>query len=773
MAKKHLLLVDPDAKGLRVMEVSLKKSGFSVTTASNGKDALDKIQISPPELIISDTKMPEMDGFELLQKLKESPRTAVIPFIFLTSQKDIEFKIKGLELGVEDYLTKPIYIKEIVTRIKIMLEKRTKETLEKRDQKSAFAGQLSDMGIVDLLQTVEIGRKTGAIRVHESNGNGEATIYFRNGKVIDAELSTLRGEKAVYRLLVWNDGTFEMEFMAIDRPEAIEMSTQGLLMEGMRRVDEWGRLLEQLPPLLTCFEVDYQELTERLSEIPDEINSILRLFDGKRTLIDVVDASNYGDLEALNVISKLYFEGLIYDVTSRNGGVSPHATPEEGEVDHEPEEEAIKLDLQDEQALLGQRPSSSQTQEAGLALEATTEALQAAQAGTDFMNVIQFPSARRGDTPQPVAIQALQPPLPQVQMNPPMSPHAQLAQTSLPQAPLPQGPIPQAYIPQAMPLPTPVVPTVAQPLEPIALDLPPAPPPSNPNPEIAAFMAAELRPPAPPAPSFQPLPATNLAPTPPRERAFADTPRVSVPQAHLDDFPEPQPGRSPKLAIGLGLAAAVLLLGGVGYVATRPAKDPIAAAPSAPSLPAPSGEVVPQAPKSDMAKAIVAEATNTDKAEEPDVETVTPSKGEPKVDKTKRPKPLVVSGGGEDETKLDRRELFKRAFKRGQQLYNKRNVRGAIEEYRKALEFSPNNDTVLLAIGAAHYELDENATALEFLNRAVAANPRNARAYLTLGTIYQTQGKKKEAATAYERYLQYDPNGKFATDVRSILATLK
>lgn len=769
MAKKHLLLVDPDAKGLRVMEVSLKKSGFSVTTASNGRDALDKIQISPPELIISDTKMPEMDGFELLQKLKESPRTAVIPFIFLTSQKDIEFKIKGLELGVEDYLTKPIYIKEIVTRIKIMLEKRTKETLEKRDQKSAFAGQLSDMGIVDLLQTVEIGRKTGAIRVHESNGNGEAIIYFRNGKVIDAELSTLRGEKAVYRLLVWNDGTFEMEFMAIDRPEAIEMSTQGLLMEGMRRVDEWGRLLEQLPPLLTCFEVDYQELTERLSEIPDEINSILRLFDGKRTLIDVVDASNYGDLEALNVISKLYFEGLIYDVSSRNGGVTPPATPDEGdgEVDREPEEEAIKLDLQDEQAMMSQSPSSSQAAEAKFALEATTLALQTSQAGTDFMNVIQFPSARKGDTPQPVAIQALQPPLPQVQANPQVAPHAQLAQMSLPQAP-----VQQAYVPQSMPLPTPVVPAVTQPLEPIALDLPPAPPPSNPNPEIAAFMAAELRPPAPPAPSFQPLPATNLAPAQPRERAFADTPRVTVPQAHLDDFPEPQAGRSPKLAVGLGLAAAALLLGGVGYVATRPAKEPTAVAPTAPSGPAPSAAVAPQPPKSDMAKAIVAEAANTEKAEDPDTETA-PAKDEPKVDKPKRQKPLVVSGGGEDETKLDRRELFKRAFKRGQQLYNKRNVRGAIEEYRKALEFSPNNDTVLLAIGAAHYELDENATALEFLNRAVAANPRNARAYLTLGTIYQTQGKKKEAATAYERYLQYDPNGKFATDVRSILATLK
>src|SRR5580700_834120 len=82
-------------------------------------------------------------------------------------------------------------------------------------------------------------------------------------------------------------------------------------MEGMRRVDEWGRLLEALPALTTVFEVDSEELLERLNEIPDELNSILRLFDGKRTLMQVVDESPFEDLSTLSTISKLYFEGLL------------------------------------------------------------------------------------------------------------------------------------------------------------------------------------------------------------------------------------------------------------------------------------------------------------------------------------------------------------------------------------------------------------------------------------------------------------------------------
>jgi CheY-like chemotaxis protein len=314
VAKQHLLLVDGDPKSLRVMEVSLKKAGFSVTTAIHGKDALEKVQISPPDLVLADTKMPEMDGFELCKTLKSDERFKHIPYVFLTNQKAVEAKVKGLELGGDDYLTKPIYIKEIVTRVTMILQKADKERIERRETtKGGFAGNLADMGVVDLVQTFEIGRKTGNISI---KGDRVATIYFKEGRVIDAEMGRLKGENAFYRLLNATEGEFEVQFTALDRPERIEVSTQGLLMEGMRRLDEWGRMLEQLPPLETVFEIDYHQLADRLSEIPDEVNGLLRLFDGKRSLSRVVEDSDFDDLAALGIISKLYFEGLIRELGS-------------------------------------------------------------------------------------------------------------------------------------------------------------------------------------------------------------------------------------------------------------------------------------------------------------------------------------------------------------------------------------------------------------------------------------------------------------------------
>jgi CheY-like chemotaxis protein len=330
VAKQSLLLVDSDARSLRVLEVSLKKAGFNVTTAVNGRDALDKVQTAPPDLIISDTDMPEMDGFTFCEELKTNSKWADIPFIFLTKETSVENKIRGLELGVEDYLTKPIYIKEILTRIRILLQKHQRARLEgKRGNRTRFAGRISDVNVVDLIQTIEVSRKSGLIHFRAA-GERRAVLYFREGKVIDAEAGPLQGEDAVYRLLTWSEGEFEVIFRNVRRKDVIKMSSQALLMEGMRRLDEWGRLLEQLPPLETRFEIDADELAHRLAELPDELNSILKLFDARKNLMEIIDASDYGDLECLEVVAKLYFEGLIVEVAP--DAARPQETPAQAEL---------------------------------------------------------------------------------------------------------------------------------------------------------------------------------------------------------------------------------------------------------------------------------------------------------------------------------------------------------------------------------------------------------------------------------------------------------
>jgi CheY-like chemotaxis protein len=336
VAKKRILLVDSDARSLRVVEVSLRKEGYNVACAPDGQAALDIAEAQAPDLVISDTKLPTIDGYGLVRRLQDRPELAAVPVIFLSGTQSVEDKIRALELGVEDVLTKPIFVRELLARVNVVLARRTHDRLaaQKSASRTHFAGSISDMTVVDLLQTFEIGRKSGSITF--KSGSRRGCVWFKDGKVVDAEVGTLRGEEAVYRLLVWSEADFEVDFGPPAREDVVEAATSVLIMEGLRRADEWGRLIESLPPLTSVFEVDHVRLLERLSEIPDELNGILRLIDGRRTLADVVDASPFEDLSTLSTLSKLYFESLLVSA----GSDAPRALRLEPD---EPIEETLPL----------------------------------------------------------------------------------------------------------------------------------------------------------------------------------------------------------------------------------------------------------------------------------------------------------------------------------------------------------------------------------------------------------------------------------------------
>jgi CheY-like chemotaxis protein len=459
LAKQHLLLVDGDSKSLRVMEVSLKKAGFSVTTAVHGRDALEKCQISPPDLILSDTKMPEMDGFELCRRLKEDERFKGTPFIFLTGQKSVEYKVKGLELGVEDYLTKPIYIKEIVTRVKILLQKKEKERLERKDQKASFAGNLSDMGVVDLVQTLEMGKKSGALHIQGRNAQA-AVVYFREGKILDCELGKLAGEGAFYRLLNWQEGEFAIDFKPIEREERIAASTQGLLMEGMRRIDEWGRIVEQLPPLDRVFEIDYGLLADRLAEIPDDVNGLLRLLDGRRTLQEVIEEADYDDLAAAGIISKLFFEGIIREGAAPAGPVAAEAASPAAEARGGPTPEPAGVDwfagpVERAGEALAEQAEQIVRFEAAVAEAAGRAAPPPAPEDEERPKVLRFPSRRRDRPSDPEALAPARPEAMPEDASPPpemvAAPPRPDAEFSLPLPPPGSLPLPPSFGGPAIP----------------------------------------------------------------------------------------------------------------------------------------------------------------------------------------------------------------------------------------------------------------------------------------------------------------------------------
>ena len=310
MAKRQLLLVDGDPCTLHVLEASLRSAGFAVMTAGNGQAALARCRVSPPDLVVSDTAILGMDGFQLCQAIKSDELLKDTPIVFLSGQGSVEEKVRGLELGAEDYLTKPIDTREFVTRMRVLIEKKEKERRRRRDQQASFSGSLSDLSVADLLQTLEVGRKSGTLKIEASDGR-IATLWLQEGAVIDAAAGRRRGAAAFYWLLRWREGRFAIQFGPVDRPPHIEGPTQRLLMEGMRRLDEWVHARELLPSGDSVLQVDYLLLSERIADIPDEVNAVLKLVDGRRTLAQILDETDEDELVAVSELDRLLREEVV------------------------------------------------------------------------------------------------------------------------------------------------------------------------------------------------------------------------------------------------------------------------------------------------------------------------------------------------------------------------------------------------------------------------------------------------------------------------------
>ena len=118
-----ILVVDDEPEAVELLEFNLKQAGFNVITASDGAQALTKARSALPSLIVLDLMLPEIDGLEVCKMLRRDPATARIPIIMLTAKAAEIDRIIGLELGADDYITKPFSPRELVLRIKKVLQR--------------------------------------------------------------------------------------------------------------------------------------------------------------------------------------------------------------------------------------------------------------------------------------------------------------------------------------------------------------------------------------------------------------------------------------------------------------------------------------------------------------------------------------------------------------------------------------------------------------------------------------------------------------------------
>ena len=238
-AKPKILMVDDEIDYLTLLKLKLVNEGFEVTVTDNAVDALALVEKVQPDLVLADIMMPGTDGIAMFRKMRETPGLADTPLLFLTAKDETSMKVEALHLGAEDYLVKPVDLKELGARIRNIIRRDRRKV---KAGTGAYSGQgivgdLKNLGIPDIAQTLHLGLKTACVSLKGEEGE-EGRIFFTNGRISHCETGGLAGEEAFYQLLRMQEGTFVITHGQAIAKRTIEMDGMQLILEGFRRIDE-------------------------------------------------------------------------------------------------------------------------------------------------------------------------------------------------------------------------------------------------------------------------------------------------------------------------------------------------------------------------------------------------------------------------------------------------------------------------------------------------------------------------------------------------------
>ena len=204
MTQQNILIIDDDPAQQEILGEHLQLTGFQPLHALGCDSAFELLRTTPVALILLDINMPQVDGFQTMERLRNNKDTRDIPVLFLTSLDRQYLKIKGLELGADDYVTKPYNSAELIARIKAILRR----SAPPRFQPGVIQGDINAIGLSELLQN--LGQSGRASRIILPDMNGE--IITADGNILLVRQGAFSGLEALLRLLLFEKGAFTVQY---------------------------------------------------------------------------------------------------------------------------------------------------------------------------------------------------------------------------------------------------------------------------------------------------------------------------------------------------------------------------------------------------------------------------------------------------------------------------------------------------------------------------------------------------------------------------------
>ncbi len=242
-AKRRLsvMIVDDDLGCRTLAAQPFRTRGDYVRLAPDGFEALAQCLKETPDVIVSDVQMPRLDGWQLLRMCRARPTLSSVPFLFLTTLGGEQERLRGYQLGVDDYLGKPFRGKELQARVDRVVE-RVQRASHALAEKKTLRGDLASVALPAVLGFLELERKTGELLVL---GPKPAHLFLRDGRLLRVEIDGLVADATsidvVYEVLSWSSGQFEFAAHEVPGDDLIDRTITALLLDHARFSDENDR----------------------------------------------------------------------------------------------------------------------------------------------------------------------------------------------------------------------------------------------------------------------------------------------------------------------------------------------------------------------------------------------------------------------------------------------------------------------------------------------------------------------------------------------------
>lgn len=226
-----ILMVDPSLSAASPPAIRLNNDGFMVEVIPDADRALKRIAEHKYDLVISEIKLPDTDGLRFCRIIRSSNSTAGMPFFIFTGEENERLPIESLEAGADDFIKKSDDLEILSLKVqKAIVRANPQET------KGGVSGSLQEMSATDFIQSLSAGEKSVKITIETEALNGD--IYIENGNIIHARAGDLEGENAFYKIVVWEEGRFQISPCATFPPQTIQGNALSLLLEASRLADE-------------------------------------------------------------------------------------------------------------------------------------------------------------------------------------------------------------------------------------------------------------------------------------------------------------------------------------------------------------------------------------------------------------------------------------------------------------------------------------------------------------------------------------------------------